>query len=112
MTRAARALVTDVRAALAAIADPKKAPAMQRYMKSSMPYLGVPTPPLRRTCRVVFARHPLDGPDEWRDAILMLWRGATHREHETRCDASLGDSPLSPICFEILHDVLRRLLED
>ena len=81
MTRAARALVIDVRAALAEIADPKKAPAMQRYMKSSMPYLGVPTPPLRRTCRAVFARHPLDGPDEWRDAILTLWRGATHREH-------------------------------
>jgi len=81
MTRAARALVTDVRAALAEIADPKKAPAMQRYMKSSMPYLGVPPPPLRQTCRAVFARHPLDGLDEWRDAILMLWRGATHREH-------------------------------
>ena len=54
---------------------------MQRYMKSSMPYLGVPTPPLRRTCRAVFARHPLDGLDEWRDAILTLWRRATHREH-------------------------------
>ena len=81
MTRAARALVIDVRAALAEIADPKKAPAMQRYMKSSMPYLGVPTPPLRRTCRAVFARHPLDGLDEWRDAILTLWRRATHREH-------------------------------
>jgi 3-methyladenine DNA glycosylase AlkD len=81
MTRAARALVTDVRAALAEIADPKKAPTMQRYMKSSMPYLGVPTPPLRRTCRAVFAHNPLDGPDEWRDAILTLWRRATHREH-------------------------------
>jgi 3-methyladenine DNA glycosylase AlkD len=81
MTRAARALVTDVRAVLAEIADPRKAPAMQRYMKSSMPYLGVPTPPLRRTCRAVFGRHPLDGPDEWRDAILTLWRRATHREH-------------------------------
>ena len=81
MTRAARALVTDVRAALAAIADPKKAPAMQRYMKSSMPYLGVPTPPLRRTCRAVFAQHPLDTFEEWRDTILTLWRRATHREH-------------------------------
>jgi len=81
MTRAARALVTDVRAALAEIADPKKAPAMQRYMKSSMPYLGVPTPPLRRTCRAVFAQHPLDTFEEWRDTILTLWRRATHREH-------------------------------
>ena len=81
MTRVARLLVADVRAALAALADPRKAPAMQRYMRSSMPYLGIPTPPLRRACRAVFARHPLDEPDAWRDAILVLWRRATHREH-------------------------------
>ena len=73
-------LVADVRNALAAIADPAKAPAMQRYMKSSMPYLGIPTPALRRTCRASFARHPLDGAEEWRETILTLWRRATHRE--------------------------------
>src|SRR5262245_28360788 len=81
MTGASRALVADLRAALGTLADPAKAPAMQRYMKSSMPYLGIPTPPLRRACRAVFARHPLDGPDVWRDTVLALWRRATHREH-------------------------------
>jgi 3-methyladenine DNA glycosylase AlkD len=81
MTRASRALVADLHGALAALADPARAPAMQRYMKSSMPYLGIPTPPLRRTCRAVFARHPLDGPDVWRDTVLALWRPATHREY-------------------------------
>jgi 3-methyladenine DNA glycosylase AlkD len=81
MTRASRALVADLHAALPALGDPARAPAMQRYMKSSMPYLGIPTPPLRRTCRTVFARHPLDRPDFWRDTVLALWRRATHREH-------------------------------
>ena len=81
MTRASRVLVADVRSALGAIADPAKAPAMQRYMKSSMPYLGIPTPALRRTCRASFARHPLEGAEVWRETILALWRRATHREH-------------------------------
>jgi 3-methyladenine DNA glycosylase AlkD len=79
--RSARALVTAVHAALAATADPSKAPAMQRYMKSAMPYLGVPTPPLRRTCRELFARHPLEDFASWHDTVLALWRAATHREH-------------------------------
>lgn len=76
-----RALVAAVRAGLAAAADPARAPGMQRYMKSAMPYLGVPTPPLRRICREVFERHPLDDFASWRDTVLALWRGATHREH-------------------------------
>src|SRR5262245_54776796 len=81
MTGASRALVADLHASLGALADPARAPAMQRYMKSSIPYLGLPTPPLPRTCRAVFARHPLDGLDVWRDTVLALWRRATHREH-------------------------------
>ena len=78
---ASRSLVGAVHSALAAAADPSKAPAMQRYMKSAMPYLGVPTPPLRRACRELFERHPLDDFASWRDTVLALWRGATHREH-------------------------------
>jgi hypothetical protein len=50
-------------------------------MKSAMPYLGVPTPPLRRTCRDLFTRHPLEDFASWHDTVLALWRGATHREH-------------------------------
>jgi 3-methyladenine DNA glycosylase AlkD len=79
--RADRPLVHDLRATLAAVADPARAPAMQRYMKSAIPFLGVPTPLLRASCRAVFARHPLAGFEAWRDTALALWRGATHREH-------------------------------
>src|SRR5262249_7945164 len=79
--RAARPLVAAVRAALGARGDAGKAPAMQRYMKSAMPFLGVQTPALRSACRDVFARHPLEEFAVWRDTVLALWRGATHREH-------------------------------
>ena len=63
-----------VRAGLRAAADPARAPAMQAYMKSEMPFLGVPSPEVKRICREA------PGPDDWRAAFLDLWRGATHRE--------------------------------
>ena len=45
MTGASLPLVADVRAALAAAADPAKAAPMQAYMRSAMPFRGVPKPP-------------------------------------------------------------------
>ena len=52
---------------------------MQAYMKSAMPYRGVPTPALRALCREVFAARLATFP-AWRDTVLALWRDATHRE--------------------------------
>lgn len=62
------------------MAEPERAPGMQAYMKSSMPYLGVAAGPLRQVCRQVFAGAEFRGADEWRAAVLHLWRGARHRE--------------------------------
>jgi len=73
-------LVRALRRALRESADAGKAPFMQKYMKSEMPYLGVPTPLLRRAVKTVFADHPLESFESWRDAVLELWRGAKHRE--------------------------------
>lgn len=42
--------LTDLRRALQRAGDPAKAPLMQAYMKSSMPYHGVPAPLLRHAC--------------------------------------------------------------
>jgi 3-methyladenine DNA glycosylase AlkD len=53
---------------------------MQAYMKSSMPYLGVQAPQLRRAVRAEFAAHPLETFEEWRDVVLELWRAARYRE--------------------------------
>ncbi|WP_148572343.1 DNA alkylation repair protein [Nocardioides caldifontis] len=80
MTPDARALVDAVRRELAAAADPVKAPQMQRYMKSAMPFRGVNAPELRAICRRVFAAHPLPDEATWRSAVLALHDDAAYRE--------------------------------
>ena len=74
------ALIADVRAGLARQADPARAPAMQAYMKSAMPFLGVVAPVRRETLAEAFAMHPLQSFAAWRDTALSLWRGARYRE--------------------------------
>jgi 3-methyladenine DNA glycosylase AlkD len=90
MHAAARALIADMRETLAACADAKRAPAMQAYMKSAMPYHGVSAVPMRAACKQVFARHPLPSFVAWRDAVLGLFRGATHREQRYAALALAG----------------------
>jgi 3-methyladenine DNA glycosylase AlkD len=75
-----RALVEDVRAALRAVADPAKAEPMRAYMRSAMPFLGVPTPERTAALRPVLSAHPLRDAAAWRGTLLALWREATHRE--------------------------------
>ena len=53
---------------------------MQAYMKSAMPYRGVPAPALRRLCREVFAEYRLPDEAAWRSAVLALWDDASYRE--------------------------------
>lgn len=69
-----------VRAALAAVAEPERAAAMQAYMKSAMPYLGVPAEPMRAACRTVFAELAFASAADWEQAVRDLWDGARHRE--------------------------------
>jgi len=78
--QASRPLMTAVRGALRAVADPAKAPGMQRYMKSEMPYLGVSAEPLRAALREVFSAHGLGSYEAWHDTVLALWREAAYRE--------------------------------
>lgn len=77
---AQRMVIDAIRAGLAACAVPAKAPQMQAYMKSTMPYRGVPTPALRALCREAFACPRLATPTAWRTAVLDLWRSAAFRE--------------------------------
>ena len=46
-------LLTAVRAALAEHTDPVRAAQQQAYMKSALPYLGLPSPLLRATLRPI-----------------------------------------------------------
>jgi len=53
---------------------------MQAYMKSSMPYRGVPSPVQKRLWKQIFPTHPLSSRAEWQRVALALWRGAAFRE--------------------------------
>jgi 3-methyladenine DNA glycosylase AlkD len=73
-------LVASVRVALTEAADPSRAPAMQAYMKSAMPYLGVPAIPLRKVCRELFNGLAWSSAAAWQADVLAIWRGAEFRE--------------------------------
>ena len=73
-------LVLAVRDGLKKAADPAKAPSMQAYMKSSMPYRGVSGPVQKALWRRVFPAHPLRSSGEWQRVALELWRTAAYRE--------------------------------
>jgi 3-methyladenine DNA glycosylase AlkD len=85
------ALIGSVRLALAACADPSKAPGMQAYMKSEMPYLGINSTPLRDALRQVVPEYELASFDDWRDTILDLWHTAQFREERYAALALVGD---------------------
>ena len=73
-------LVTEVRAELRIAADPVKAPQMQAYMKSLMPYRGVSAPVQKALWRKIFAESPLLTEEQWKSVALELWRHASFRE--------------------------------
>jgi 3-methyladenine DNA glycosylase AlkD len=84
------ALVDAVRRELAAAADPARAPDMQRYMKSAMPFHGVASPQQKAVFARVLAEHRLSGRAEWEAAVRALWSGATHREERYAALAVTG----------------------
>ena len=75
-----RILVERVRAGLRAAADPERAPQMQAYMKSAMPYLGVPVPAVRALVRAEAKARPPASTDDLAATAGALWREAGHRE--------------------------------
>lgn len=76
--------------ALTAAADVTLAPRMQAYMKSTMPFLGVPKPARDRALRPVFEAHQLADAAAWRAAVLRLWRSAVYREQRYAALALTG----------------------
>ena len=82
-------MIEKVRSGLAARANPEKAPGMQAYMKSAMPFLGVQKPARDELARELFGE-PLTF-SAWHDSVLELWRGATYREERYMALALAGD---------------------
>jgi len=89
-------LLLDVRRALERAADPARAPAMQAYMKSTMPYHGVPTPVLRRVCKAVFAEIQFATSSQWQKQVLSLWRNARFREERYAAIHLTGERSAAP----------------
>jgi 3-methyladenine DNA glycosylase AlkD len=73
-------MLRELRKALRQAGDPVRAPAMQTYMKSAMPYHGVPTPLLRQICKAMFADVEFRTTLQWQSLVLELWRNARFRE--------------------------------
>lgn len=89
-TRASTPLLRMIRKALRRVADPSRAVAMQAYMKSEMPYLGVSAPYARAVCREAFASYDFLNAEHWRKDVLSLWRGAEYREERYAAIALSG----------------------
>lgn len=89
-------LALTLRTELARAAVPDKAAGMAAYMKSEMPYLGVPAPALRVVCRRVFPDFPLTLASAWQTEVLALWRGARHREERYAAIELTGDRRARP----------------
>ena len=89
-------LLPKLRKALQQAGDPIKAPAMQAYMKSAMPYHGVPTPLLRQICKATFADVQFRTASDWQAQVLDLWRDARFREERYAALYLAGDKRARP----------------
>lgn len=73
-------LVEDLRRRIAEAGDPTRAPRMQAYMKSALPYRGVASVPFRVLTREVVTAHPLPDRPAWEAVVRELWDHAEYRE--------------------------------
>ncbi|WP_312880519.1 DNA alkylation repair protein [Actinokineospora xionganensis] len=72
--------IDAVRAGLVEVGNPARAPEMQRYMKSDLPFRGVPKPERTALVRTLFAEHVFTDRAVWIAAVTELWRDAEYRE--------------------------------
>jgi 3-methyladenine DNA glycosylase AlkD len=85
------ALVAEIRDGLAAAGDPARAPQMQAYMKSSLPYRGVSLPVCRRIARRAVADHPPGDRSAFLATVRVLWDDAGYREERYAALALVRD---------------------
>jgi 3-methyladenine DNA glycosylase AlkD len=73
-------LVTSIRRMLREHADPALAAGQQAYMKSTMPFLGVRVPEVRRLTKAATRSSPPADLEDLERSARRLWDEATHRE--------------------------------
>jgi 3-methyladenine DNA glycosylase AlkD len=89
-------LLAKLRKALRQAGDPARAPAMQAYMKSAMPYHGVSAPLLRQVCKATFSNVQFAAASQWQTQVLQLWRNARFREERYAALYLAGDKRARP----------------
>jgi 3-methyladenine DNA glycosylase AlkD len=94
-------LIGRIKAELRGSADPARAPQMQAYMKSTMPYLGVPLPATRLIAKRAAAAHPPVDVGELLALASRLWRSAEYRE-ERYAATELTGIPMAAGRIELL----------
>lgn len=73
-------LIADLRARFAAHADPALAGPMQAYMKSALPFQGIPAPLRRRLTAAAVTARPVPDTATLARTMRSLWRDARFRE--------------------------------
>jgi len=105
-----QALLLQLRSELTKAAIPAKAPEMQRYMKSAMPYHGVPAPAARQIFRKVFASMEFKSAADWRGLVRQLWRHAKFREEwygaVELCGHRAADAYQTPDALELYEEMI------
>ena len=105
-----RRLITDLKRAFRAAADPKRAAGQQAYMKSTMAYHGIQMPEIRRICRATFTAHPLASRSAWVATIEALWWQAERREERYAALELLGAKAYRTHHDPELLDLLKALI--
>lgn len=104
------ALVAAVRQDLRAIAQLERAASMQAYMKSAMPFLGVPVPAVRRVTRTCATAQPVASEFELEAIVRELWDEAGFREERYAATAMLDVPSVrglrNPAQLALLRDLI------
>jgi 3-methyladenine DNA glycosylase AlkD len=88
-----RSLVSEVRAVLELAGDAPRAAQMQAYMKSALPFRGVPKPVRVAVLRPIWAAHPPASREGWDATVRDLYDEASYREERYAALALLGVRP-------------------
>jgi 3-methyladenine DNA glycosylase AlkD len=103
-------LLPKLRKALQQAGDPVRAKAMQAYMKSAMPYHGVPTTLFREVCKATFADVEFVTASDWQAQVLAMWREARFREERYASLYLAGDKRGRPFqtlsAVKVYHELI------
>jgi 3-methyladenine DNA glycosylase AlkD len=110
MTEPDHQLVEAIRTGLRRLAEPARAPQMQAYMKSEMPYLGVRVPQVRALVRAEAKARPPQSTESLVATIRALWDGASFREERYAATALAGAPVTRPLRHPALIDLYAELI--